>query len=120
MNAGRIRATIGSAATKGSLSVNAGSIDLCVPPEAGLRLDVEDQLTFADEPGLARAERVTATPGPGPRAGAPERSSSRSTGTPRLQPRPHGRLLMGTRLYRSRDDRMIAGVAGGLGQFLPA
>jgi len=51
MNAGRIRATIGSAATKGSLSVNAGSIDLCVPPEAGLRLEVEDQLTFATNLG---------------------------------------------------------------------
>jgi hypothetical protein len=47
MNAGRVRVTLGSSATSGSLSVNAGAIDLCVPAEAGLRLNVEDQLTFA-------------------------------------------------------------------------
>jgi len=46
MNAGRMRVTLGAAATSGSLSVNAGTIDLCVPPGAGLRLDVEEQLTF--------------------------------------------------------------------------
>jgi hypothetical protein len=47
MNAGRMRVTLGSEGTKGSISVNAGAIDLCVPPEAGLHLDVKDQLTFA-------------------------------------------------------------------------
>src|SRR6478752_6844589 len=35
----------------------------------------------------------------------------------RLQPRPHGRLLMSTRLYRSRDDRILAGVAGGVAEY---
>src|SRR5262249_31791059 len=45
-NAGRIRLTLGTGGTTGSLSVNAGAIDLCVPPSAGLRLDVEEQLTF--------------------------------------------------------------------------
>jgi hypothetical protein len=46
MNAGRIRLTLGSGDTTGSLSVNAGAIDLCVPPSSGLRLTVEEQLTF--------------------------------------------------------------------------
>jgi hypothetical protein len=46
MNAGRIRLTLGSGETTGSLSVNAGAIDLCVPPSSGLRLTVEEQLTF--------------------------------------------------------------------------
>ena len=46
MNAGRMRVSLGTAATSGSLSVNAGSIDLCVPPGAGLSLDVKEQLTF--------------------------------------------------------------------------
>jgi hypothetical protein len=58
MNAGRLRLTLGSgAATTGSLSVNAGAIDLCVPPDVGLRLDVQDQLTFVtnlSSRGLAR------------------------------------------------------------------
>jgi hypothetical protein len=47
MNAGRVRITLGSGDTSGNISVNAGALDLCVPPEAGLRLDVKDQLTFA-------------------------------------------------------------------------
>ena len=47
MNAGRIRLALGAGATTGSVSVNAGAVDLCVPAAAGLRLDVEDQLTFA-------------------------------------------------------------------------
>jgi hypothetical protein len=47
MNAGRIRLTLGTGGTTGSLSVNAGAIDLCVPSTAGLRLTVQEQLTFA-------------------------------------------------------------------------
>ena len=46
MNAGRIRLTLGAGSTTGSLSVNAGAIDLCVPPASGLRLTVDEQLTF--------------------------------------------------------------------------
>ena len=46
MNAGRARITLGSGATTGSISVNAGAIELCVPPDAILRLTVNDQLTF--------------------------------------------------------------------------
>jgi hypothetical protein len=46
MNAGRIRLTLGAGDTTGSLSVNAGAIDLCVPDNTGLRLTVEEQLTF--------------------------------------------------------------------------
>ena len=46
LNAGRARITIGPGATTGSISVNAGAIELCVPPDAILRLTVNDQLTF--------------------------------------------------------------------------
>jgi hypothetical protein len=46
MNAGRLRLTLGPAAIHGSLSVNAGGIDVCVPPQAGLSFHVDDQLTF--------------------------------------------------------------------------
>jgi hypothetical protein len=47
MNAGRLRLTLGSGPTTGKLSVNAGAIDLCVPNDAALSFDVQDQLTFA-------------------------------------------------------------------------
>ena len=33
--------------TEGDLSANAGAIELCVPPDAALQLEVQDQLTFA-------------------------------------------------------------------------
>ena len=61
MNAGRIRLETGRAAMAGSLSINAGAIDLCVPADVGLRLDVTDQLTFAtnlDSQGLNRSGNV--------------------------------------------------------------
>jgi hypothetical protein len=47
--------------TSGSLSANAGSIELCVPPEATLRFRVEEQLTFGhnlDDRGLVRSGDV--------------------------------------------------------------
>jgi len=47
MNAGRARLTVGGPVKSGRLSVNAGAIDLCVPPSAELSLDVAEQLTFA-------------------------------------------------------------------------
>jgi len=46
LNAGRTRITLGRAPTTGSISVNAGAIDLCVPSDVGLRLSVNEQLTF--------------------------------------------------------------------------
>jgi hypothetical protein len=56
-NAARVRLRLDADAT-GSLSTNAGSIELCVPPQATLRFRVEEQLTFAhdlDDRGLARS-----------------------------------------------------------------
>jgi hypothetical protein len=56
MNAGRARVTL-SASAQGSLSANAGAIELCVPSDATLRFEVEDQLTFGhnlDDRGLTR------------------------------------------------------------------
>jgi hypothetical protein len=45
VNAGRARVTL-AGTTSGRLQVNAGAIDLCVPPDATLRFDVNDHLTF--------------------------------------------------------------------------
>jgi hypothetical protein len=56
VNAGRIRLRLDSDTT-GSLSANAGSIELCAPEDATLRFRVEDQLTFGhdlDDRGLSR------------------------------------------------------------------
>lgn len=60
VNAGRVRLRL-DADTTGSLSSNAGSIELCVPVGATLRFRVEEQLTFAhdlDDRGLARSGDV--------------------------------------------------------------
>jgi hypothetical protein len=57
MNAGRMRLTLGTGSTDGSLQVNAGAIDLCVPDGVALRIHVNDQLTFIHnlgERGLSR------------------------------------------------------------------
>lgn len=57
VNAGRVRLRLDSDTT-GSLSANAGSIEMCVPTEATLRFRVEEQLTFAhdlDDRGLSRS-----------------------------------------------------------------
>lgn len=53
-NAGRIRLRLGSD-TAGSLSANAGALELCTPPGAALNFRVQEQLTFAhnfDDQGL--------------------------------------------------------------------
>ncbi|HET9522211.1 MAG TPA: hypothetical protein VFO73_14275 [Candidatus Limnocylindrales bacterium] len=57
MNAGRIGLSLGSGPVEGSLQVNAGAIDLCVPDGVALRFRVNDQLTFVHnlgERGLSR------------------------------------------------------------------
>ena len=57
MNAGRIRLTLGAGETRGSLQVNAGAIEVCVPDNAGLQIRVNEQLTFVHnlgERGLSR------------------------------------------------------------------
>lgn len=51
VNAGRARVTLGDGAIGGKLSVNAGAIDLCVPPNAALRITTNEQLTFATNLG---------------------------------------------------------------------
>lgn len=58
MNAGRARITLGAGGTTGDLSTNAGAIDLCVPADAGLRLTLNEQLTFAhnlEDRGLSKS-----------------------------------------------------------------
>jgi hypothetical protein len=66
LNAGRARITLGRGAVNGTIDVNAGAIDLCVPPEAPLRLTVNDQLTFAHNlrnRGLTQAGTTWTRPG---------------------------------------------------------
>jgi cell wall-active antibiotic response 4TMS protein YvqF len=56
VNAGRVRIRTGGD-MHGDLSANAGSLDLCAPPDAALRIRVEEQLTFGhnlDERGLTK------------------------------------------------------------------
>jgi hypothetical protein len=56
-NAARVRLGVDSD-TRGRLSANAGSMELCAPSDATLRLQVHEQLTFAhnlDDRGLAHS-----------------------------------------------------------------
>jgi hypothetical protein len=67
MNAGRARIILGPGATSGSISVNAGSIELCVPPDAVLRLTINEQLTFVTnlaDRGLQRSGTTWRRAGP--------------------------------------------------------
>lgn len=48
VNAGSVRITL-DGATTGSLQGNAASIELCVPPDANLVFDVQEQLTFSHD-----------------------------------------------------------------------
>jgi cell wall-active antibiotic response 4TMS protein YvqF len=60
VNAGRVRIRA-EGDLRGQLSANAGSLELCVPPDAALRIRVEEQLTFGhnlDERGLTRTGDV--------------------------------------------------------------
>lgn len=59
-NAARVRLRVGSDTT-GSMSANAGSLELCTPPGAALRFQVAEQLTFAhnlDDQGLVKSGDV--------------------------------------------------------------
>jgi hypothetical protein len=51
LNAGRARVTLGAAATIGDMTLNAGALELCVPAGVDLRIEVNDQLTFAHNLG---------------------------------------------------------------------
>jgi hypothetical protein len=48
LNAGRARITLGGT-TSGRMTVNAGALEVCVPPTAALTFHVTDQLTFAHD-----------------------------------------------------------------------
>ncbi len=50
-NAGRVRVTLGPGPTVGDLRLNASAMDLCVPPDAGLRITANEELTFATNLG---------------------------------------------------------------------
>jgi hypothetical protein len=60
-NAGRIGLILDDGSLTGSLEVNAGAIDLCVPRGAGLRLDASDSTASGDnfdERGLSETDGV--------------------------------------------------------------
>ena len=99
--------------TSGSVSANAGSIDVCVPDDAALRIEVEEQFAFGtnlDGQGLERVGDTWRRSGTGPTI------ELRVEGTRRASTSIQQELSMNGRLYRSRRERMLAGVAGGLAE----
>jgi hypothetical protein len=69
MNAGRSRITLGSGAVSGTLSVNAGAIDLCAPAASQLHIRLTDQVAFAhnlDDRGLVKSGGIWTRTGTDP------------------------------------------------------
>jgi hypothetical protein len=67
MNAGRARLSLGGA-TQGRLSVNAGTIEVCAPANAELRITIREQITFGtnlDQRGLSRTGNLWQRAGTG-------------------------------------------------------
>jgi hypothetical protein len=67
-NAGRARITLGSGSITGRLSVNAGSLEVCVPASSSLQINSPDQLTFStnlDQRGLTRSGNTWTRAGTG-------------------------------------------------------
>ncbi|HYU48309.1 MAG TPA: DUF5668 domain-containing protein [Candidatus Limnocylindria bacterium] len=56
LNAGDVRMVLPASSLEGSWTVNAGSVHLCVPPEAGLRIRTNDSITASFD--YARAGMV--------------------------------------------------------------
>jgi hypothetical protein len=68
VNAGRVRITL-DGPTTGSLQANAGALELCVPPDANLVFDIQEQLTFAvdvGDSGLTQGDETWTRAGSGP------------------------------------------------------
>ena len=69
LNAGRARVTL-DGSTTGQLSANAGALELCVPPDADLRITAPEQFTFAtnlDSQGLTQSGDTWTRTGSGAR-----------------------------------------------------
>ncbi len=67
VNAGHAGITLGGPTT-GTITANAGSVDLCVPADAALRLQVPGHLAFdtnLDESGLTQVDQTWQRPGTG-------------------------------------------------------
>ncbi len=64
VNAGSISLALPNLSVDGSLHVNAGSVELCAAPDAGLRIQTNDSIIASyDFPGLTRNGSTWQTPG---------------------------------------------------------
>ena len=63
LNAGAASITLPSATFEGDLDINAGSLDLCVPDDLGIRVRATTALGSADLEGLVRVGDAWETPG---------------------------------------------------------
>ncbi len=102
----------------GRIGVNAGSVDLCTDPAAGLRITVEANVTFShnlDDSGLQQSgETYTSDE---LRIRGPDHRPAAGGQCRQLHLEPGGGLRMNRRLYRSRRDSILGGVAGGVADY---
>ena len=108
----------GSSDLNADLKTNLGSLDVCVPAGLGVQVSASDSLSSSDfsGAGLVQVGGLWQTPELRhrlPQGHPHRRDESRERQAPlcrRLQVNPR-------RLYRSADDRILAGVAGGLAAY---
>ena len=119
LNAGSAGITFPNLSMTGTIEANAGAVRLCAPPGVGLRIETGGNIAASYDFHDLVAGRVRLDLAWLRRRARPDRSPDRW----------HGRLVhawirreaaMDDRLYRSVDDRMLAGVAGGVAERLDA
>lgn len=66
INAASLELTLPNRSLRGSIAANAGSVDLCVPPGVGLRLDTSESIVSSydyEDEGLVKSGSTWETPG---------------------------------------------------------
>lgn len=89
VNAGSMAITLPAQTLSGSLSANAGSIELCVPDGVGIRLRTEENLTASydvERAGLIRVGNAWESPGYASAAATVDLSASANAGSVSLNP----------------------------------
>jgi hypothetical protein len=89
INAASLELTLPNRSLRGSIDANAGSVDLCVPPGVGLRLDTSESIVSSydyEDEGLVKSGSTWETPGFGSAAVRIELDTHANAGSFSLNP----------------------------------
>ena len=99
----------------GSLRVGGGRLEVCLPPDVGLRITSRGQPRQVTVNGLRETGSDWQSPGYASATHTRRPRCPRNFGTVEINP--IGGCNVNRRLYRCRHDRLLAGVAGGVAEF---